>query len=211
MMNQNFNVSNLSQEQVAALQAFASANNIALTPAKNKRADVDNLKYIDDDHQSAVCVANENHLFEIADIDEETLSHCKKTGLCPDCLHVLSEAENIKSKMVKTRRFSDNRPSPDKAGFQIREAVKNAINNIDDELLENLQDREFCKRFKLSYPLFIEITGKSSDEIKELRKDEKGYTRFSPQVYNINNREFLMTNSLYTKNVQLIENFFNNL
>ena len=111
--------------------------------------------------------------------------------------------------MARTRKFADNRLSADKPGFQIRELVKGPVDKLDKKTLKKLQDAEFCKtNFKLQYALLLDITGKAEDEIKVLRKDQKGHVRYSPQIYTINKRSYLMTNDLYSKNLTPIQEFF---
>jgi len=203
---------NLSPEQLQTLEQFAAAQGMNITLTNKHNKNIDHLNYMDDEKTIAACLADNNHQFIINELDEETLKKCKQTGLCPKCLSILDEATHIKSCMARTRRFVDNQPSEEKAGYQIREILKNNINNINDDLVLNLQDADFCKReFKLSYPMLLDITNKTSDEIKILRRDTKGYNRYSPQVYKINNNSYLLTNNLYPKNLTLIRSYFEKL
>ena len=207
--NSKINFSNLSAEQLAVIQQFAAANGIEMTIKQPKVKEIDHLNYTDDDHQIAICLANEKHQFNINDLTEEQQKESKRTGLCPHCLAILAEAEVIKQRMARTRKFADNRPSADKPGFQIRELVKAHVDELDKKTLKKLQDAEFCKtNFKLQYALLLDITGKAEDEIKVLRKDQKGHVRYSPQIYTINKRSYLMTNDLYSKNLTSIQEFF---
>ena len=54
----------------------------------------------------------------------------------------------------------------------------------------------------LAYPMLIEITDKSTDEIKDMRMIgiNKKHYRHSSTYYRYNNRTFLLTNDLYAKN-----------
>ena len=183
-----------------------------VTIANKRHKNVDHLNYVDEEKQTAICLADNQHQFKINDLDEELVKKCKQTGLCPDCIKILDEATHIKSCMAKTRTFVNNQPSEEKAGYQIRQILKDNINNINDDLLINLQDADYCRQeFKLNYPMLLDITNKTNDEIKSLRKDSKGYNRYSPQVYVINNNNYLLTNNLYPKNLTLIRSFFEKL
>ena len=43
------------------------------------------------------------------------------------------------------------------------------------------------------------------------RKDNKGRSRYSPQVYEFEDRQFVLTNDLYAKNVEKVRNLFTKL
>lgn len=203
---------NLNPEQLQILEQFAAAQGMNITLANKRNKNIDHLNYVDEEKTTAICLADNEHQFNINELNEELAKKCKQTGLCPQCLSVLDEASHIKSCMARTRKFVDNQPSEEKAGYQIREILKNNINNIDEDLALQLQDTDFCKReFKLSYPMLLDITNKNSEEIKILRKDSKGYNRYSPQVYTINDNRYLLTNNLYPKNLTLIRSYFEKL
>ena len=209
-INTKVSLKDLTAEQLEILQQFATAQGMELTISNKKSKNADHLDYIDDTH--AICSADKNHQFDISILDNNILQKCKQTGLCPNCLEILDQATQIKQHMVRTRRFVNNQPSEEKAGYQIRQILKNNINNINDDLLINLQEHDFCKnQFKLSYPMLLDITNKSTEEVKILRKDQKGYTRYSPQEYIINDGKYLLTNNLYPKNLNLIKNYFDQL
>ena len=214
--NNTIKLENLSAEQLQLLAAFAAQNGMKLgQPKQQKVKEVDHLNYTSEDKQIAICLAHEEHKFSINDVnDEELKTRCKRTGLCPKCLAILDEAEIIKKKMARTRQFVDNQPSADKPGFKIRELVKNNTDKLtkDKKTMKILMDAETCKaKFKLQYALLIDITGKNPDEIALLRKDSKGYVRYSPQKYTIGKKIYLMTNDLYSKNLDPIVEFFDQL
>jgi len=216
MANQTIKLENLSNEQLQLLAAFAAQNGLQIgQPKQQKVKEIDHLNYKDEARTMAICLAHSEHEFAINEItDEELKTRCKRTGLCPTCLAILDEAEIIKKKMARTRQFVDNQPSADKPGFKIRELVKNNTDKLtkDKKAMKVLQDAEACKaKFKLQYALLIDITNKSSDEISMLRKDIKGYVRYSPQQYAIGKKVYLMTNDLYAKNLQPIQKFFTEL
>lgn len=203
---------NLSPEQLQNLENFAAAQGMTMTLTNKHNKNIDHLNYVDEEKTTAICLADNAHQFDIGELDEELAKKCKQTGLCPKCLSVLDEALHIKSCMARTRKFVDNQPSEEKAGYQIREILKNNIDNINDDLALNLQDADFCKqKFKLSYPMLLDITDKNTEEVKLLRKDSKGYNRYSPQIYMINNNKYLLTNNLYPKNLTLIREYFEKL
>jgi len=213
MANQTIKIQNLSQEQLQLLAAFAAQNGLQIGQSKQQKAkEIDHLNYKDEARTMAICLAHSEHEFAINEItDEELKTRCKRTGLCPTCLAILDEAEIIKKKMARTRQFVDNQPSADKPGFKIRELIKTNANNLakDKKTMKILMDAEACKaKFKLQYALLIDITGKNDEEISLMRKDDKGYTRYSPQQYTIGKKVYLMTNDLYAKNLQPIQEFF---
>jgi len=214
MANQTIKLENLSNEQLQLLAAFAAQNGLQIgQPKQQKVKEIDHLNYKDEARTMAICLAHSEHEFAINEItDEELKTRCKKAGLCPTCLAILDEAEVIKKKIARTRQFVDNQPSADKPGFKIRELVKNNAAKLakDKKTMKILMDAEACKaKFKLQYALLIDITGKDDAKIAISRKDSKGYVRYSPQKYMIGKRVYLMTNDLYAKNLQPIQDFFN--
>ena len=208
----NLQLSNLSAEQLTALQAFAKQNGLQLDAVKSKTKEIDRLNYADEEKVVAICLAHDEHQFKIDEItDEELKIKCKRTGLCPRCLAILDEAELIKKKMARTRQFVSNQPSEDKPGFKIREIIKTNADKIakNKTMLKQLQDADFCKKtFKLQYALLLDITGKNAEELAASRKDAKGYVRFSPQQYQIGKKLYLLTNDLYAKNLAPIQDYF---
>lgn len=202
-------VSGISQAQLMKLLAdVGMSQNIIIQQPKI----TDKLEYVDEEKTMAVCKANPNHVFNVTELDEETRTAAMKSGLCPDCLTIMKQAAEIKAVSgFRTRTATDNRPSADKPGFQIREILKANVDNIDDELLSKLQDKEFSRtNFKLAYAMLLDITNMNSEEIKAARS-VKGHARYSPYIYTIQNRQFLLTNDLYAKNLQPIKDFFEKL
>ena len=211
--NNTIKIENLSQEQLQLLATFAAQNGMQLgQPKQQKVKEIDHLNYTSEDKKIAICLAHEEHQFNIDEINDEELKiKCKRTGLCPKCLSILDEAEIIRKKMARTRKFVDNQPSEEKPGYQIREIIKANADNLakDKKSIKALQDTDFCKtKFKLQYALLLDITGKDAEEISVLRKDAKGYVRYSPQKYVIGKRIYLLTNDLYAKNLASIQEFF---
>ena len=212
-MSNQIQLSNLTQQQLDLLAAFAAQNGLSLETKVQKTKEVDHLNY--NENNMAICLAHENHVFnanEIADI--ELQKRCKRSGLCPDCIKILDEAEIIRKKMARTRQFVDNQPSVEKPGYQIRELIKQYADTLKNNrnILKQFQDAAFCKtQFKLQYALLLDITKKSPDEVGSLRKDAKGYVRYSPQNYQIGKQIFLLTNDLYMKNLTPIKEFFASL
>ena len=203
----NYVVSGLSQEQLQAILAAAGVdpNAIQIAPAKKAKT-VDKLTYDGD-----FAIDKTGQRFQFTSLSEEEKIESMKTGLSPANLSILAQAKKIKEASgFRTRVVTDNRPSEDKPGYQIREIVKANLDTIDAETLKNLQDKEFCKKqFKLQYPLLLNITNLSPEEIAIARKDAKGRSRFAPQQYKKDNEIYLMTNDLYSKNLPLISAFFN--
>lgn len=202
-------VSGISQEQLMQLLANAGITDAQVTAAIRKPKVVDYLTYTDETKTMAVCKANPNHVFNVMELDEETHTAVMKSGLCPDCLAIMKQAAEIKAASgFRTRAATDNRPSADKPGFQIREIVKNNLSNLDDETLAKLQDKQFSKEhFKLAYAMLLDITGMSNDEIKVARMVGK-HARYAPAVYTVGDKQFMLTNDLYAKNLQPIKEFF---
>lgn len=203
MTNSNIKVTGISQEKLMQLLQDAGISTDEVKIEEKKPKIVDKLSYEDEQ-----AVDSLGHKFDINALTEEEQNECKKSGLCPDCLHTLKLASEIKQTSgYRTRKFTNNQPSEEKAGYQIRELVKQYINEIDDTTIANLTNKEYCKRFKLQYALLLDITDKSSEEIKEMRK-VRNHMRYSPQIYYRNNQQFLVTNDLYDKNLPLLKAFF---
>ena len=209
-------ISGITQEQLLQILKNAGVDttqvNITTKEVKTPKIN-DKLTYTDDSKTFAICTANHEHVFNINELDEATKIESMKSGLCPHCLNIMKQAAEIKAASgFRTRTVTSNKPSAEKPGFQIREILKANLNNINDELLAQLQDKDFSRsNFKLAYPMLLNITGMSAEEIKIARKDAKQHDRYSPQVYTINGQQFLLTNDLYGKNLEPIANFFNKL
>ena len=202
----NFVVSGLSQEKLAEI-----LRNAGVDPSAIQVAPVKKVKIIDKlEHDGNFAVDKTGQRFDFSSLSEEEKAESMKTGLSPENLMILAQAKKIKEVSgFRTRIVTDNRPSEDKPGYQIRQIVKENLDTIDEKTLKNLQDKEFCKKqFKLQYPLLLNITNLSSEEISIRRKDSKGRSRFAPQQYKKDNQVFLLTNDLYSKNLPLIKKFF---
>ena len=212
-MSNQIQLSNLTQQQLDLLAAFAAQNGLSLETKVQKTKEVDHLNY--NENNMAICLAHENHVFNVNEIsDIELQKRCKRSGLCLDCIKILDEAEIIRKKMARTRQFVDNQPSVEKPGYQIRELIKQYADTLKNNrnILKQFQDAAFCKaQFKLQYALLLNITGKTAEEVGSLRKDAKGYVRYSPQNYQIGKQVFLLTNDLYMKNLAPIKEFFTSL
>ena len=203
-------VAGLSREQLMAILQNAgidtsTVNITAKQPKINGR-----LTYVDEEKTQAICSANSEHVFNINELDEEARIESMKSGLCPHCLSIMKQAAEIKAASgFRTRTVTNNQPSVEKPGFKIRQIIKDNMDNIDAELLNKLQDKTFSREnFKLAYPMFLNITGMSAEEIKVARKDAKNHDRYSPMIYTINGQQLLLTNDLYGKNLEPIANFF---
>ena len=203
----NYVVSGLSQEQLQAIlkAAGVNPNAVQIAPAKKVKV-VDKLTY-----DGKIAIDKTGQRFDFSSLSEEEKAESMKTGLSPANISILAQAKKIKEASgFRTRVVTDNRPSEDKPGYQIREIVKANLDTIDEKTLKNLQDKEFCKKhFKLQYALLLNITNLSPEEIAIARKDAKGRSRFAPQQYKKDNEIYLMTNDLYSKNLPLISAFFN--
>ena len=206
-------ISGITQEQLLQILKNAGVDTTQVNITAKVPKVNDKLTYTDDSKTFAICAANNEHIFNINELDEETRIESMKSGLCPHCLSIMKQATAIKAASgFRTRTVTNNKPSAEKPGFQIREILKANLNNINDELLAQLQDKDFSRsNFKLAYPMLLNITGMSAEEIKVARKDAKQHDRYSPQVYTINRQQFLLTNDLYGKNLEPIANFFNKL
>lgn len=161
-----------------------------------------------------------SHTFNIDSItDEDTLKRIHQTGLCPQCLEQLAkftQAAGIKITYgTAGPRVIKN--GGQNAGKRIRDAFAIAIkhDNFTDEILNNMQSKEWSKKnLGISPFAFLKnITGLSAAEIDSARKedDSKGRIRYLNTPYIINNQTFLMTNNLFSKNIEIIQNTFKKL
>lgn len=201
----------LDQEQLKKILASAGIQ-INISPKKSKIND--KLIYEDDDKNIASCQFDHSHKFDITTLTADEQEKVKKYGICLNCLHILEEAEKIKQSIgkVKTTTTSSRVAGQISAGQQIRNMLVQAIPNIKSEHLMNFTDKNYSlQNFKLAYPLLLDITNKDNSTIKQLKNDKKGHARYSPKIYHIDNRQFLMTNDLYDKNLEKVKNTFLNL
>ena len=211
MTNTVINLSNVNGVNVEELQALLAKQGITAKIKITEPKVNDKINYKDETKEIGICKFDASHEFVIKDLSEEELKNAKQSGLCPHCYEVLKQAQMIKEVVGRTRKVTDNRPSADKPGFKIREMVKANLPNLDEETMSKLQDVEFCKNeFKLRYSLLMDITDMNSEEVKAARMD-KGHPRYSPATYIKDERQYLITNDLYQRNLDPITKFFENL
>ena len=197
---------NIDVDAINAALAKAGISNVSVkvTPAKTKKT-TDKLTY--DEDGMAICQFDHNHIFDINDLDADMQAQVKKSGLCPDCLDIINKAKAIKGVHINTRTTGVT------AGKQIRNMVNFVFNNsaLDDNMIANFMDKDYSRtKMGLAYPMLIEVTDKSTDEIKDMRMigNNKKHYRYSSTYYRFNNRSFLLTNDLYNKNLDKIRNTF---
>ena len=213
MANNNtiINLTSTNGISVEELQALLAAQGITAQIKIAQPKTNDKIQYKDEEKTIGICKYDSSHEFVIADLSEEELKNAKQSGLCPHCYQVLQQAKAIKEVVGRTRKVTDNRPSADKPGFKIREIVKSHLASLNDEIMDKLQNVEFCKnQFKLRYALLMDISDMASEEVKVARMD-KGHPRYSPAVYVKDERQYLLTNDLYARNLEPIEKFFENI
>lgn len=213
VLNLNTSSSDNKEEILKVLAKAGITANISIKTSKQRITD--KLIYEDEnDKTMATCRANPMHVFNITELNEEDQKRVKKHGLCLHCLNILEQANEIKQAIGQIR-LSNNSSSNSStakgisAGQQIRKMFTNAISQYSDKDIMNFTDKNYSlQHFKLAYPLLLDITGKSAAEIKILKLDKKGHPRYSPRIYTINNKQYLMTNDLYSKNLEKFKETF---
>lgn len=214
VLNLNTSSSDNKEEILKVLAKAGITANISIKTPKQRI--VDKLIYEDEnDKTMATCRANSMHVFDITELSEEDQKRVKKHGLCLHCLNILEQANEIKQAIGQIRLSNNNSSSNSSvtkgisAGQQIRKMFTNAISQYSDKDIMNFTDKNYSLQyFKLAYPLLLDITGKSAAEIKILKLDKKGHPRYSPRIYTINNKQYLMTNDLYSKNLEKFKETF---
>ena len=91
------------------------------------------------------------------------------------------------------------------AGSRIRKHFRSLINAgaITEELLKNLQDKEFSRKMlgSIKYPFLKAIHSVEKETIREAAL-VNGHPRYYMKPITINDKPFLITNDLYEKNVK---------
>ena len=140
---------------------------------------------------------------QLASIDATDIKNAKKLLAKVNRLKVQKKAA-IKEKEIKT-------PS---AAMQVQAIIQHYADNITPGIMAAFTQKEFCKEyFGIRYPLFVEIPNNASDEdIKKLRHpNEDKNARYAASIWQFAkfpNRQFLVTNDLYQKHVDIIANGF---
>lgn len=198
----------LTEEPNDEVKKILELQGIQWTVKSNKKEPVNHLKKNENgEYECQFC----HEIVNLDSLDEETKDKSKKSGLCPKCLSIMKQAEEIK-KTNKSLNVVNRAAKNTGVGGQIRQMIAAAFNNenMNDTVINDLMDKEFSRiQFKLAYPTIKEITGMSTDEIKSIRM-YNGHSRYSPQVFTFNNREFILTNDLYNKNLEGIQQYLTN-
>jgi hypothetical protein len=91
------------------------------------------------------------------------------------------------------------------AGSRIRKHFRSLIRAgaITEELLKNLQDKDFSRQAlgSIKYPFLKAIHSVEKEEIRKAAL-VNGHPRYSTKPVEINGASFLITNDLYAKNVK---------
>ena len=192
------------KEAMEILQQYGiSTENIIISSSKK----ADRLEYTDDG--KAICRYSKEE-FDLNDFDQEMQEKSKKLGIHPKYINILEEADKIK-KLIKGIRLSHKNTGEISPGKQIRHFIQDAFNQnlITDEIIDKLTDKSFStQKMSLAYPMLKEVTNLSDEEIKTIRKDNKGHYRYSPTTYTYDNRQFMLTNDLYERNLEKVKNTF---
>ena len=157
--------------------------------------------------------------FDVNTYDIEMQKQAHANGLCKDCIE---QYQKIKSFMKNSSTKSSNgmraiKDGGQAAGERIRAAFKFAVDNntLTDEILQNMQNKVWTKEnLKISsYAFLKDITGFSAKQIKfaRIENDSNGKARYLSTVYNINGKQYIMTNSLFSKNLATIDKVFKTL
>ena len=208
------NFANLTDEQKAQMAAILGVSVDDIVAPATKKTEVNNLKMKEGSETIAID-AYSNEEFDISLLTEEELTNAKKTGLSPVSFAKYQEGEKIKALMKNVSGKARAPRTGASAGEQVRAIVTAHADLIDESAMMMFMSKDESKKsMSLAYPLFIEIpSGASEAERKEMRK-VKGANRFASQVWTFKNlpeREFFMTNDIYSKNIAKVEAVFSNL
>ena len=151
--------------------------------------------------------------FDYDSLNDDDKSLVDKYGLCPACAHKYEEGQSIKQSMkvngITTRKTPSIRTGQ-KPGEVIRNLIKNSEHLLNAAIIDELNDA--TKMMKLAFPLFKMIPeGATENEIKELKKDTHGRSRYSNMSITVDGNKYLITNDLYDKNVTPITDMFASL
>ena len=144
-------------------------------------------------------------LYSMKKMNEEQLANAQATGLCPHCQEnevLMAGAKKAEAKAevpAKTEVAKAVGPKPGKA---IREAFMNLVSNglINEQTLADFQDKNFIlKNAGIKYAFLKKVD--SAIILKEQVK-VNGKARYSSKPITIDNRQYLVTNDLYAKNVE---------
>lgn len=160
--------------------------------------------------------------FNVDEYSVEMQKRAHASGLCQDCIAQFDKLNGHMKHKATAKSATGERMivnGGQNAGERIRAAFKWAVDNdrIDEELLENFQDKQWTKdALGLKYALLKDITNCSAEEIKvkqyEDNKNGKTNSRYiSRTKYEINNRSFMITNDMYSKNLDQINKAFHKL
>ena len=203
--------SKLTDEQKEHMAAILNIDITAITAAAaTKKKEVNNL-VMKEGSETIAIDAFSGEEFDISQLSEDVLTRVKKTGLSPESLAKLEEAEKIKA-LMKGKTINRGPRNAVSAGEQIRQIVAENSSKITAEMMQILTDKEESRKlFSLAYPLFIEIPANASESDKKEMRKVKGASRFSAKVWqfdNILDKSFYMTNDLYVRNIEKIAAYF---
>ena len=82
------------------------------------------------------------------------------------------------------------------------------VDYIDDELITNLQSKEFTKKhFGIPYAFFI----LADQPVNKIGKDTNGYMRYRSKIFRINHHSYYMTNYIFDRTLSKINDFFSSI
>ena len=192
-------ISNATEEQKAALAATGLDINALLAALKPKAKSMGKLEgKLNDagEYECDICgsIVNYNEL------DEEAQAKARKFGVCPHCQAIYDKMSASKTATVRVKNAISN-------GELCRQAILPHLDEIDEEKLALLTNKDFCqKEMKLAYALFLIIPDDADKKKKdEMRKPDGKNARWASTEYKVLGKRVLLTNDLYARNVAPIE------
>ena len=218
--NNNINNSNnnvvltVDSSKMELLKQFMSQNQISENDLKQlMKKQKTNFNFIDEAKGIATCNAcgNEFNTNDIPDIHQE---RCKKSGICPDCAAQFAKTEALqnilKSKNIKNGKIVIN--GGKNVGQRLKQMFADAITseNFTDEIFAKFLDIDYSnKTLKFaSYPLLVDITEMTSDDLQENKDYLK---RFYARPYTVLNRKVRLCAQIYDAQLTACQKEFKNL
>ena len=161
-------------------------------------------------------------VFNVDEYSVEMQKRAHASGLCQNCIEQYDRLRGHMGKKSTAKNVTGEREivnGGQAAGERIRAAFKSAVDNgkIDDELVQNMQDKIWTKEtLGLKYALLKDITDCTPEEIRvklyEDNKNGKTNARYlSRTKYEINGRQYIITNDMYTKDLAKVQKAFRTL
>lgn len=180
----------------------------------------DKLKY--NANGMAIC-PNCGSEFDPDEYEIEMQDKAHKMGMCKQCIEQFERMTALMGKTIKisggisssgTREIKEG---GQKASERIRAAFKFALDNnrVTEEIIENMCDGTWASKnmgINKKYAFLKDVTGLTEIEIQEIKMVPNSKGELSPRylakTWNILGRDYLMTNDLYTRQLEKIEATF---